>query len=120
MRDRLEAKWELFQRERGTMGLMWIRVDQAEELRMTHGAQACELMLENVGRTMANNLRPGDEIGRWGDDEFLLVSQEGCAEVLGNHARVLAGIARTTEFRWWGDRVSITVSIGAAAAELGE
>ena len=45
----LEAKWELFQRERGTMGLMWIRVDQAEELRMTHGAQACELMLENVG-----------------------------------------------------------------------
>jgi len=30
---------------------------------------------------------------------------------------VLAGLARTTDFRWWGDRVSLTVSVGAAQAE---
>ncbi len=37
--------------------------------------------------------------------------------MLAAHARVLAGLARTADFRWWGDRVSITVSIGAAQAE---
>jgi chemotaxis protein MotA len=30
---------------------------------------------------------------------------------------VLAGLARTADFRWWGDRVSLTVSIGAAQAD---
>jgi len=30
---------------------------------------------------------------------------------------VLAGLARTADFRWWGDRVSLTVSIGAAQAQ---
>jgi GGDEF domain-containing protein len=30
------------------------------------------------------------------------------------HARVLVGLARTADFKWWGDRVSLTVSIGAA------
>jgi len=29
---------------------------------------------------------------------------------------MMAGLARTTDFRWWGDRVSLTVSIGAAQA----
>jgi GGDEF domain-containing protein len=31
-------------------------------------------------------------------------------------AQMLAGLARTADFRWWGDRISITVSIGAAQA----
>lgn len=120
VRERLETEWELFDREAGALGLMWIRVDQAEEMRRTHGARACESMLENMERTLSNNLRPGDEIGRWGDDEFLVLSHEKDGEVLANHARVLAGIARTAEFRWWGDRVSLTVSVGTAAAERGE
>jgi len=29
-------------------------------------------------------------------------------------AQALAALARTADFRWWGDRLSITVSIGAA------
>jgi len=29
---------------------------------------------------------------------------------------MLAGLARTSDFRWWGDRFSLTVSIGAAQA----
>ena len=33
---------------------------------------------------------------------------------------MLGGLARTTDFRWWGDRISISVSIGAAQAEKGE
>jgi GGDEF domain-containing protein len=56
-------------------------------------------------------------MGRWGDDEFLVLSHERTPEMLATHAQVLAGLARTADFRWWGDRASLTVSIGAAQAE---
>lgn len=118
LRDRVECEFE--QIEKVPLGLMWIAVDQAEPMRKTHGARACEAMLECVERTLASHLRPGDEIGRWGNDEFLVLSHEGSGEVLANHAQMLAGIARTADFRWWGDRLTLTVSIGAAVAECGE
>jgi GGDEF domain-containing protein len=77
-------------------------------------------MFEKVERTLANGLKPAEEMGQWGDDEFLVLSHERTAESLAAHAQTLAGLARTTDFRWWGDRVSLTVSIGAAQAEQGE
>lgn len=99
-----------------SLGLLWITVDQAHELRRTHGARACDTMIERVERALANGLRPAEEIGRWGDDEFLVLSHEPTAERLAVHGQLLAGLARTSDFRWWGDRLSLTVSVGAAQA----
>jgi GGDEF domain-containing protein len=73
-------------------------------------------MIERVERTLTNGLRPAEELGRWGDDEFMVLSHEPSASSLAAHAQVLAGLARTSDFRWWGDRLSLTVSIGAAQA----
>ncbi len=101
-------------------GVLWIAVDQALELRKTHGVMACEAMLDKVERAMANGLRPGEELGRWGEFELLIVSCERTPEMLAAHGRMLAGLARTADFRWWGDRVSLTVSIGAAQSEENE
>ncbi len=98
------------------LGLLWITVDQAHELRKTHGARACDSMIERIERTLTNGLRPAEELGRWGDDDFMVLSHEPSANSLAAHAQVLAGLARTSDFRWWGDRLSLTVSIGAAQA----
>jgi PAS domain S-box-containing protein/diguanylate cyclase (GGDEF)-like protein len=120
MQDRLESEYESFLHEDARFGILWIAVDQASQLRKTHGARACETMLEAVERRLANALRPGEEVGRWGIDEFLVLSHERSDDVLTAHAKALAGLARTTEFRWWGDRVSLTVSVGAAMADRSE
>ena len=117
LQDRMEAEFEAFLHEGVPFGVLWITVDQAHDMRKTHGARACEAMLEIVERTLANGLRAGEEIGRWGDDEFLVVSHERTGEVLANHGHVLAGLARTADFHWWGDRASLTVSVGAAEAD---
>ncbi len=118
--NRLESLFEDFTRGGLAFGLLWITVDQAHELRKTHGAGACETMLEKVDRALAQGLRPAEELGRWGDDEFLVISHECAPEMLAARAQALAGLARTADFRWWGDRVSVTVSIGAAQAEQAE
>jgi diguanylate cyclase (GGDEF)-like protein/PAS domain S-box-containing protein len=114
--ERLQIEFEDFERGGPPFSVLWITVDQAQELRKTHGASACEAMLEKVQRAMAQGLRPTEEAGRWGDDEFLILSHERTPEMLAVHAQTLAGLARTADFRWWGDRVSLTVSIGVAQA----
>jgi diguanylate cyclase (GGDEF)-like protein/PAS domain S-box-containing protein len=112
--ERLQEGFEDSQAGGAPFGVLWVDVDQARELRKTHGLAACHAMLDKVRHALAQGMRPADEIGRWGTDEFLIVSHERTAEMLTAHGQTLAGLARTADFRWWGDRVSITVSIGAA------
>jgi diguanylate cyclase (GGDEF)-like protein len=115
--DRLESAFAEFAEGEVPLGVLWISVDQAHELRKTHGADACEAMLHTVERVLINGLKPTEHLGRWGDDEFLVISHECGRTALAEHAQALAGMTRTADFRWWGDRVSLTVSIGAAQAE---
>ena len=114
--ERLQLEFDDFARGGAPLGILWIGVDQAQELRKTHGAAACHAMLEKVRRAVAQGLRPAEEMARWGDDEFLILAHERSAEMLAAHAQTITGLARTADFRWWGDRVTLTVSIGAAQA----
>ncbi|HZB88825.1 MAG TPA: diguanylate cyclase [Terracidiphilus sp.] len=120
LEERVEERFREFARDGAPMGLIWISVDQARGLRRTHGARASEAMLVRVERTLANGLHAPEEIGRWGDDEFLVLAHAATAEALAARAQTLAGQARTTDFRWWGDRITFTVSVGAALAERDE
>ena len=112
--ERMQASFEDAEHCGTPFGVLWINVDQAHNLHKTHGAAACHAMLDKVRHALAQGMRPGEELGRWGADEFLIVSHERTAEMLLAHARTLAGLARTAHFKWWGDLLSITVSIGAA------
>ena len=114
--ERLQREFDDFARGGSPFGVLWIGIDQAEELRKTHGVGAHRAMIDKVRHALAQALRPAEEMNRWGDDEFLVVAHERSAEMLAAHARTLAGLARTADFRWWGDRVSLTVSIGSAQA----
>ena len=116
LEERLHLEFEDFTRGGMPFGVLWISVDQAHEMRKTHGLGACEAMLEKMHHALAQGLRPTEELGRWGESEFLIISHERTPEMLGSHAQILAGLARTADFRWWGDRISLTVSIGAAQA----
>lgn len=118
--DRLTVEFDDFAGGGLPFGVLWISVDQLQDLHKTHGAGACEAMLDKVERALAPGLRPAEVVGRWGDGEFLVVSHERTPEMLAAHAQVLAGLARTADFRWWGDRISLTVSIGAAQANPSE
>jgi PAS domain S-box-containing protein/diguanylate cyclase (GGDEF)-like protein len=118
--ERLSVDFDDFSHSGLPMGVLWIVVDQARELRRSHGSNACRAMIEIVQRALAHGLRPAEEISRWGDDEFLVISHERTASMLADHAQALAGLVRVAEFRWWGDRVSLSVSIGAAQAEKNE
>jgi diguanylate cyclase (GGDEF)-like protein/PAS domain S-box-containing protein len=114
--DRLGSLFDDFTHGGLTFGVLWIMVDQAHDLRKTHGVGACDSMFLKVERVLTQGLGPAEHLGRWGEDEFLVISHERTTAMLAVHAQMLAGLARTADFRWWGDRISLTVSIGAAQA----
>ena len=118
--DRLARMYEDSLRSQTPFGVLWVAADQARGLRRTHGVRAVEAMLEKMESTLATALKSGEEIGRWGEDEFLVISRERNVKRLAEHGEILRGLARTTEFRWWGDRISLTASIGLAQLERGE
>ncbi|HEX4321438.1 MAG TPA: diguanylate cyclase [Acidobacteriaceae bacterium] len=117
MEDRLDEAWREWSTNGVPFGLMWITIDQAALLRKTHGRDASEAMLGIVERTLLHGLRPTEILGRWGANEFLVVCHERTREMLDSHAHRIGSLARSADFRWWGDRVSLTVSIGVAQAE---
>ena len=117
--ERLDAVFADFLDGGPPFGILWIAIDQAPDLRRTHGAAASLAMLEKVEHSIANGLRPGEAIGRWGDGEFLVIAHERAPDLLARHAAMLAALARTADFRWWGDRLTLTVSVGAAHAAPG-
>jgi GGDEF domain-containing protein len=119
MSDRIEAAHHQWRTSGIPFGLLRIVVDQAESLRITHGGEACESMMRTVQQTLNRQLKPAEIIARWDTAEFLLLSHERTSEQIDEHALHLAGMARTADFRWWGDRVNLTVSIGAAFAAEG-
>jgi diguanylate cyclase (GGDEF)-like protein/PAS domain S-box-containing protein len=116
LEERLQSDFDDLARGGPPFGVLWIRVDQAQELHRSHGINACHAMLDKVRHAITHGLRPAEEMGRWGDGEFLVLAHERNTEMLAAHAQTLAGLARTADFRWWGDRISITVSVGAAQA----
>lgn len=120
LEDRLQMEYEDFVRGELPLGVLWASVDQAIEMPRSHGLGACEAMFEKVEKALARGLRPGEELGRWGEGAFLIISHERTAEMLIAHGQALAGLARTADFRWWGDRIQVTVSIGAAQALHGQ
>ncbi len=120
MEDRLEEAFRAWETTQIPFGLMWVTVDQAAQLRKTHGRDASEAMLHEVEKALRRGLRPAEVLGRWGDNEFLVISHERTAELLIAHGQHLAGVGRTAEFRWWGDRIGLTLSIGVAQSGTGE
>ncbi len=101
-------------------GVLWIGVDQAPGLaqdarrgRLRGNARKGG---ERAGQGAAAGRR-GRPLGRRPVPGGL---HERTTEMLTEHAQVLAGLARTADFRWWGDRISLTVSIGAAQARQDE
>lgn len=54
-----------------TFGVVMLDVDSFKGVNDTFGHAVGDRVLEIVGKTLRNSLRPFDAVGRWGGDEFL-------------------------------------------------
>jgi diguanylate cyclase (GGDEF)-like protein len=56
------------------IGITFVDVDRFKEVNIAHGHKAADVMLKKLATRMKGILRNGDEIFRYGGDEFVVVS----------------------------------------------
>ncbi|MGO8791155.1 MAG: diguanylate cyclase domain-containing protein [Terriglobia bacterium] len=101
-------------------GLLYVQVDQLDTVTATHGLEAAETILNVVAHTLRNGLDSLDFVGRWSDDQFLaVVANCGNGDLLSTAER-LKQLAQSSEVTWWGDPLSVTVSVGGTVIRPGE
>ena len=100
--------------------LLMIAIDGLDELRHSLGAGAAEAVQRVAARTVSGNLRPSDVAGCWSEDRFAVILADCTAHSLARVAGMLRGILSATAVSWWGDRISITTSVGGTAVIEGD
>jgi two-component system, cell cycle response regulator len=91
-----------------------------DHFRASYGPQAAHALLRMVARTLEGSLWQTDFVGRWSDDQFLVIlascREEALPSVGERIRRMLAGDG----IEWWGEKRSLPIAIGQATARPGD
>ena len=96
------------------LSVLFIDLDWFKPINDTHGHACGDHCLRAVAQALCGQLRPGDVVGRYGGEEFLVLLPGSDAAA----ARVLAERLRRTieglSIEWEGRRIRVTASFGLA------
>ncbi len=117
--DRIQLALAQTRRSGGNMAVAVLDLDDFKPINDTHGHEAGDHVLKEVGRRLSETLRGGDTAARLGGDEFVLVLMEltdaaHCAQAL---ERVIAAIAAPIDLPSAGP-VTVSASLGATLFPL--
>lgn len=111
----MENEWWRAHREDGRLSVMMIDMDHFKKINDTYGHHAGDLVLIQFAQIVSANVRPYDQFGRYGGEEFLLVmplSESSDAKLLAERLRIAIAEA---EFSVGADApIQLTASIGLA------
>ena len=101
-------------------GLLVIKVEEMAGLKAMYGLEAAEAILKVVAHTLRTGLDALDYVGCWTEDQFLAIvasSDDATLLATGEHLQRLAGSSAIT---WWGDPLSVMISVGGMVVAPGE
>jgi len=118
--DVLRQQLEIFAERFVPLSVLRIHVDRFVRFRADHGLEAADEMLKVVAQTMRNAVQPGDFLGCWADSEFLAIIASHRRRALQTISERIRTMVASSAITWWGDRVSLTVSVGSAVVQSGD
>jgi diguanylate cyclase (GGDEF)-like protein/PAS domain S-box-containing protein len=93
------------------------RIQRLDHFRSAFGPDAAASLLRVIARSLAGDLWRTDIVGRWADDEFLVILNGCGGESLPAVRERLRRMLANDSIEWWGERRSLPVSIGEASAQ---
>lgn len=101
-------------------GIILIDIDRFKSINDTYGHQAGDLLLKAVCETLQNSSRPGDTIGRWGGDEFLVLIRDVTETLLDQITDRFRRMIGATSVPAAETRIRVSASIGGTLLKKGD
>jgi two-component system, cell cycle response regulator len=112
--DLLHREYELAARSDSTIGLIMLDVDHFKRVNDTYGHLAGDHVLIEASRRMQEAVRSYDLVGRYGGEEFLVVSPDCDRDQIQLCAERIRSAMAEQPVLALGSRIAITVSAGTA------
>jgi len=101
-------------------GILRVRANSLEQFCATYGREAASAVLLVIAQTLSNSFQPSDFVGRWGEDEFLVILGNCAGSAIRNIRDRTQKNLTSAEIRWWGESLKVPISIGCSWIELGD
>ena len=95
-------------------------IDEFKRYNDHYGHLAGDALLQSVSTLIQGKLMEGEFLGRWGGEEFLVVSPRINPETVLNHYAEIRGVVSCSNPVATGESVLVTVSLGAAIRVSGQ
>jgi diguanylate cyclase (GGDEF)-like protein len=111
-----------FERFGWPFGVMLFDVDHLKFVNDTHGHRVGDAYLLIIGRTLAQSVRPFDQLARWGGDEFVCVFENVNLEQMSRLAERCRALVTQSELPLEGEKGALqaSVSIGGSVVQKGD
>jgi len=110
----LEREIALCVRHGRRLALARVDVDHFKAINDTHGHEAGDQVLTEVARRLAGAVRGGDELARWGGDEFVAILPDTDKAGAQRAAERLRSSVAAAPLQAGGTELPVTVSVGWA------
>jgi two-component system, cell cycle response regulator len=104
-------------RYRREMSLVMFDIDHFKSINDTHGHLAGDSVLKVLALTVKNKIRREDLFARYGGEEFAIVLPEIDGHNAHQFSEKIRRIVETTDFRFEGVKMDVTISLGVAALD---
>lgn len=120
MDSHLREALRSFTNSQVSFGVLCFRIEGLDHFRASFGIDAASSLLRVLAHTLKGALWQTDCVGRWSDDQFLVILN-GCHEdALRSVCERLRNMLSNDSVEWWGERRSLPVSVGQATPQLGD
>jgi diguanylate cyclase (GGDEF)-like protein/PAS domain S-box-containing protein len=117
MRSHLRESLGTFTEMHVPFAVLLLRLEGLEQFRVRYGPDATASLLRLVARTLEGTLWRSDFVGRWSDEQFLVILN-GCRDDSLHSVRErVERMLGSDGIEWWGEKRSLPVSIGEAVGQ---
>ena len=102
------------------MTIAIVDIDHFKNINDTFGHIAGDKALKIVARALQKSIKDSNFIARFGGEEFVLLLSDANANEISTQLDLLRNTIKSIPFRFKGEQVTITISIGATQFKTGD